>query len=294
VSKYSNETSGLFLVCLSAITFSTAGIFTKSVEASAWDVIFWRGLSGAAFTFGFLTLRADVKGELRRFGMPALFAAILGASGTAAFIPAFKLTSVANVSLIWATAPFVTAILAWLFIRETPTTRTIVFSLFALLGVVIMVNDVSGVHNHIGNLLAFWMTLMIAAMLVLYRAWPETPTKIPAALSSLILLPFAVWFSEPSTVSGAELGILVAFGLVFAAASVLLAEGARLVPSAKAALISALETPLAPLWAILILAEWPEQSTVLGGAIIILAVVFSQKYTRNLPPEGIGHGYQDQ
>ena len=81
--------------------------------------------------------------------------------------------------------------------------------------------------------------------------------------------------------SGTEIGILVAFGLVFAAASVLLVEGARLVPSAKAALISALETPLAPLWAILILGEWPSYTAVFGGTIIILAVVYSQKYTRS-------------
>ena len=281
MNNFPNENRGVLLVCLSALTFSTAGIFTKSVDATAWDVIFWRGLSGAAFTTIFLALTAGIKDELRRFGMPALFAAILGASGTAAFIPAFKLTSVANVSLIWATAPFVTASLAWLFIREAPTRRTMVCSLFALLGVALMVNDVSDVNDHIGNMLAFWMTLMIAAMLVLYRAWPETPTKLPAVLSSLILLPFAVWFSEPSTVSGTEIGILVAFGLVFAAASVLLAEGARFVPSAKAALISALETPLAPLWAILILTEWPSHTTVLGGMIIVLAVVVSQKYTRS-------------
>lgn len=127
-------------------------------------------------------------------------------------------------------------------------------------------------------MLALWMTVMMAGMMVLYRAWPDTPTKLPAALSSLILLPFAVWFSKPSEVSGLEISVLIAFGLVFAAASVLLAEGARLVPSAKAALVSALETPLAPIWAILILAEWPPLTTVTGGAIIMVAVIASQKY----------------
>ncbi len=274
------ETRGILLVCLSALAFSTAGIFTKAVDASAWDVIFWRGISGAALTYLFLALRGGVKDEVQRFGKPALLAALLMASGTAAFIPAFKLTSVANVSLIWATSPFVAAVLAWIFIKEVPSKRTIVCSLFALLGVAITVSSSDGSGDVLGNILAFWMTLMMASVMVLYRAWPQTPTKLPAALSSLILLPFAVWFSEPSSVSGGEIGVLIAFGLVFAAASVLLAEGARLVPSAKAALVSALETLLAPIWAVLLLSEWPPVTTILGGAVIILAVIFSQKTTR--------------
>jgi hypothetical protein len=41
---------GAFLVVISAITFSTAGLFTKGVEAGSWDVIFWRGFFAAAFT----------------------------------------------------------------------------------------------------------------------------------------------------------------------------------------------------------------------------------------------------
>jgi drug/metabolite transporter (DMT)-like permease len=278
VTQISNTARGVLLIGLSALAFSTAGIFTKSVEATAWDVIFWRGLSGIAFTLMYLAIRSGVKDELRRFGKPAILAAVLMASGTAAFIPAFKLTSVANVSLIWATAPFVTALFAWVFIKEKPTLRVMICSLLALIGVIITVSDTSGAGNRIGDMLALWMTVMVAAALVLYRAWPDTPTKIPSALSSLLLLPFAVWFSTPSEVSGAEIGILIAFGLVFAAASVLMVEGARLVPSAKAALISSLETPLAPIWAILILAEWPPFTTVIGGAIIMTAVISSQKY----------------
>lgn len=266
------------LISLSALAFSSAGIFTKSVEATAWDVIFWRGLSGIAFTLIYLAVRSGVKDEIRRFGKPAFLAAALGASGTAAFIPAFKLSSVAHVSLIWATAPFVTALFAWFFIKERPTLKVMICSLLALIGVAVTVSGTSNAGDRIGDLLALWMTVMMAGMMVLYRAWPDTPTKLPAALSSLILLPFAVWFSAPSQVSGMEVCVLIAFGLVFAAASVLLAEGARLVPSAKAALISALETPLAPFWAILILAEWPPLTTIIGGAIIMIAVIFSQKY----------------
>lgn len=276
---------GVLYVCFSALAFSTAGIFTKSVEASAWDVIFWRGLSGALFTILFLLMKSGIKDELSRFGKSAAQVAILGASGTAAFIPAFKLTTVANVSLIWATSPFFGAFFAWVFIKEIPSLRVMICSVLALIGVAITVQGSFHLGAFMGDMLAFWMTLMMAAIMVIYRARPNTPTKLPAALSSLILLPFAIYFSDPLQVTPAEIGVLIAFGLVFAAASVLLAEGARLIPSARAALISALETPLAPIWAIFILAEWPSVQTVIGGAVIMCAVVVSQCKDTSTPQE---------
>ncbi|MGB7316762.1 MAG: EamA family transporter, partial [Planktotalea sp.] len=126
-------------------------MFTKAVSADAWSVIFWRGLSGIVFSVIFLALRAKVRDEMRRFGWPALFAALIGASGTAAFIPAFKLTSVANVSLIWATAPFLAALLAWITIKERPSRLVIVCSVFALIGVAITVSGSFGSASLLGD-----------------------------------------------------------------------------------------------------------------------------------------------
>ena len=268
---------GVALLVLSALTFSTAGIFTKAVSADAWSVIFWRGLSGLIFSVIFLMLRGKLRDELRRFGPPAVLATLIGASGTAAFIPAFKLTSVANVSLIWATAPFLAALLAWVTIKERPTRWVVLCSLLALIGVLITVSGSLGSASLLGDMLAFWMTLMMAGMMVLYRLWPDTPTVLPAAASSLVLLAPAIWVSDPIQVADFEIGILILFGLVFSVASITLVEGARRVPSAQAALISLLETPLAPLWALILLREAPTLQAIIGGAIIMGAVLLSER-----------------
>jgi len=53
----STHTIGVVLVCISAIAFSMAGLFTKGVSAEAWSVIFWRGVSAAAFTFVYVIWR---------------------------------------------------------------------------------------------------------------------------------------------------------------------------------------------------------------------------------------------
>jgi drug/metabolite transporter (DMT)-like permease len=267
---------GVVLMLLSAVTFSSAGIFTKAVSADAWSVIFWRGISSAIFALAFLAIRSKVRDEWARFGWPAVIATLFMASGTAAFIPAFKLTTVANVALIWATAPFLTAFLAWLAIRERPEKRVVFWSVFALLGVAITVSGSFGTSNLLGDFLAFWMTLMMALTMVLYRVRPDTPTVLPTALASLVLLVPALLLSQPLRVVPTEIGVLIAFGLVFSVAAIALVEGARRIPAGQAALISILETPLAPIWAFLILSELPSLEAMIGGGIIIAAVFGSQ------------------
>ena len=69
--------------------------------------------------------------------------------------------------------------------------------------------------------------------------------------------------------------ILATFGFLFAIAAITLAEGAKRVPSGQTALLSALETPLAPLFAFLLFMEIPGQMTVLGGTILLIAVFAS-------------------
>jgi drug/metabolite transporter (DMT)-like permease len=281
VSSTFKHQTGVSFVLISALVFSSAGIFTKGVTADAWAVIFWRGLAAAIFTLGYLVVRGQLKKEIMLFSGPALAVTVLSALGTVAFIPAFKLTSVANVALIYAAAPFVTAALAWVFIGERPTRIVLIASLAAFGGVCVIFAGSAGGGGLTGDMLAFWMTLMMAGMMVVYRRWPETTAALPAALASLVLLPVALVFGEPLTVLQSELPILVLFGLIFAVASVTLSEGARRLPPAETALLSALETPLAPALALLILSEMPSTATIVGGIVIFCAVIWSLRAKQN-------------
>ncbi|SFS43911.1 EamA domain-containing membrane protein RarD [Sulfitobacter marinus] len=269
--------AGIVLVVASAIVFSSAGVFTNGVSTDAWGVIFWRGVAAAAFTLIYLVLRGALLAEIRAFNKPAFFVTLMMAAGTAAFIPAFKLSSVANVALIYATAPFIAAGLSWIFIKELPTTRVIFASLAALGGVFVIVSASFGGSQLTGDFLALFMTLMMSGIMVVYRKFPSTTAALPAALSSIVVLPFALAYGDPFAVQSHELPILIAFGLVFAVASVTLTEGARRLPSAETALLSTLEMPLAPVLAFLVLSEVPTSPAIIGGSIIFLAVVWSQK-----------------
>lgn len=267
--------TGVILVMIAAVTYSTAGLFTKGVEAGSWEVIFWRGLFAAAFTAVWTVNRGVSRKNFFGMGYSGWAVAVVGALGTAAFIPAFKLTTIANVSLIYAVSPLVAALLAWIAIGEKVSARMLMGCVCALLGVAIIVSGSIGQISFNGDLLALWMTVAMASIMVTYRKYPDTPVAGPAVMQSVLLLPCAMILGTPFDVARAEVFILAAFGLLFAIASVTLAEGAKRVPSGQTALLSSLETPFAPFFAFMVFTEMPNMPTLLGGSVVLFAVLIS-------------------
>ena len=182
---------GAVLVVISAITFSTAGLFTKGVEAGSWDVIFWRGFFAAAFTTVWTINRGTLRQNFFGMGYSGLAIAVIGASGTAAFISSFKFTTIANVSLIYAVSPLIAALLAWFVVGEKISSRTLAGCVGALLGIAVIVSGSLGQISLYGDLLALWMATVMASIMVIYRKFPNTPGAGPAVLSSVLLLPIA-------------------------------------------------------------------------------------------------------
>ncbi|MEQ8346964.1 MAG: DMT family transporter [Sneathiellaceae bacterium] len=271
----SDRRTGVILLMISVVTYSTAGLFTKGVEAGSWEVIFWRGLFAGAVTTAWTIGRGTVRRNFLGMGGSGWAVGVVGALGTAAFIPAFKLTSIANVSLIYAVSPLLAALLAWLAMGERVSPRTMAGCVGALAGVAVIVSGSLGRINLDGDLLALCMTVAMASIMVIYRKFPDTPGPGPAVLQSVLLLPVAAILGSPFAVDCAEAVILAAFGLLFAIASVALAEGAKRIPASQTALLSALETPLAPVFAFILFTEVPDVATFIGGAVVLAAVLVS-------------------
>jgi drug/metabolite transporter (DMT)-like permease len=267
--------TGVILLMISVVTYSTAGLFTKGVDAGSWEVIFWRGVFAGAFTTAWTINRGTLRQNFLGMGYSGWAVGVIGALGTAAFIPAFKLTTIANVSLIYAVSPLIAALLAWLVMGEKVSSRTMAGCVGALLGVAIIVSGSLGQIELDGDLLALCMTTAMASIMVIYRKYPDTPGPGPAVLQSVLLLPFAATFGNPFDVERTEAYLLSAFGLLFAIASVALAEGAKRIPSGQTALLSSLETPLAPVFAFILFTEVPNLTTFLGGSVVLFAVLFS-------------------
>lgn len=266
---------GLILVTASAIAWSTAGLFTRIISLDVGTMLVWRGLFGA---LGILAVAFALQGRMaisdyRRMGWPGWLFAVVSAFGMLCFITSLRMTTVAHVSIIYATVPFVAATLAWLVIGERPSRSAIVASVISLAGVAIIVGF--GTEGSLsGDVLAFGMTLSLAAMMVISRRYKNIPTMPAACVSALLSSAVAIPFSQGLAVGGYDLGLLALFGLVNSAIGLaLFTLGARILPAIETALIGALDAPLAPIWVWLFFAETPGVETMTGGAIVFAAVL---------------------
>lgn len=265
---------GLFLVTLSAVAWSTAGFFTRLIALDIWTLLLWRGIFGALGIFVFMSVYqgAGSRSAFGQMGLAGWLFALVGAVGMLCFIGSLKLTSVAHASVIYATAPLITAALAWAVMRERASRSAILASLVALVGVTVMVG-LGQEGTLVGDLLALGMTVCMAIIMIISRRYQGIPMLAAACLSALlsvlVVLPFAQWALPGGTV----LWQLAMFGLLNSAVGLaLFAIGSKMLPTTETALIGALDAPLAPIWVMLAFGEIPSPATLVGGAIVFLAI----------------------
>ncbi len=267
---------GILLVAASAVAYSTAGFFTRLIPLDAWTILVWRGLFAGLFIAVVVLCQEGRRSwkVVGAVGWPGLVASLCSALATIMFINAFRLTSVADVVILFATAPFVTAAIdrAWYGLRESRA--TLVASAAAFLGVCIMFAG-AGVGGRLaGDLLALGMTLLMAIFMVIVRHHRDTPMLPAASASALLCALLALPAAAPMAVGAREMGELALFGVTqFGLGLLLLTLGTRLVSATELALINTLEIPFAALWVWLAFAEVPPRATVVGGAVVITAVL---------------------
>ncbi|AZO69205.1 DMT family transporter [Mesorhizobium mediterraneum] len=268
------RTLGIILVSASAAVFGLTGVLTKSIHADPLTITCWRGFVGSILITLYVLWRRRRSGrrESLRLGWRGWLLAIEGALASIAFISAFKFTFVANVAIIYATAPFVTALLAFVLVRERFRLQTLAAATVSLGGVAIMVWSGFGTGNLFGDGLALLMTVGAALYMIMVRAFRDTPVVWAGAVSAFLLFVLGWFVTDPLAVSTRDAVLLVAFGASFALASILWTEGARLIPAAESGLLGSAEVPFAILFAFLFLAEIPPAASMIGGAIVLCAV----------------------
>ncbi len=267
---------GTIVLVASAAAYSTAGFFTRLIPVDAWTLLFWRGLFAGAFISLIIAARhhGRVMQAIRATGWEGLVVALCSAVATVCFLNAMRLTAVADVMVIDAAIPFITAALAWAILRERESAWTLAATLAAFVGMAIMAGPAIAQGRALGDALAFAMAALMALVIVLIRrkqGVDMTPAVCASAfLCSLIVAPFAA----PLAVDARAFGLLALFGVSqFGLGLLLLAIGTRMVSATRGALIGTLQTPLATLWVWLAFAEAPAPLTLVGGAIVLAAVV---------------------
>jgi drug/metabolite transporter (DMT)-like permease len=273
---------GVMLILLSAFLYSPVGIFSKAVDADSWSIIFWRGAVAAPAGILFLLVIGKLDAEwcrLRRNARFSLVVIALQAAATAAFIASFKLTSVANVALIWGASPVFAAVIGWLWLRERVTKSFLVAVGLVVAGnAVIVLGSASGQGGSglAGDALALLMTVLLVTSTIVYRHCPDMPSTLPTVAATLVLMLVASALSSPFAVPLDEIIISALGGITFVMACITLFEGAKYLAPGETALLCITEIPWAIILAILVLAEYPSAQTMTGGAVIMAAVLWYQ------------------
>ncbi|RUX94524.1 MULTISPECIES: DMT family transporter [unclassified Mesorhizobium] len=290
------ERIGFLLVFLSALMWSFGGTIARFITAGdSWTVIFWRSVWAAAFLICFMVWRDGWRGMLKMFrdmGLPGLAVGICFATASTAFVVALTYTTVANILLMQAGVPLLAALFAWALFRERVGAATWVAIAAVIAGVAIMVSEsLDGAVSPIGDGLALLIAIMFSIATVITRRFSSVRMTPATCLGTMLAAGFAASQASTFAVSVSDMGFLFAFGVVnLGVGLAFFATGARLIPAAIAALLGTFEPILGPIWVWLIHSEVPSARTIIGGAVVVTALLvhIGLEFKRQTRPERAG------
>jgi drug/metabolite transporter (DMT)-like permease len=272
---------GLIFVFMAGVLWSTVGLGIRMIdEATVWQILLYRSISLSLFLAMVIYLRShgNFLKVVKAAGLPGCIAGLSLVGAYSGGIYGIQSTSVANAMLLFAAAPFMAAMLGWIFLRERVRKATWVAILFAILGIGIMVQDKtqSGAAL-LGNLSALGGAFGFAVFSVALR-WGRSGDMLPAVFLSGIFAIFITsticFFNGLSfRISVNDTSISMGMGVFQVGAGlVLYTLGSKTLPAAELTLLSLAEVLLGPLWVYLFLNEVATLNTLLGGLVLLLAI----------------------
>ncbi len=271
---------GVLFVFAAGVLWSTVGLGIRLIEdAVVWQILLYRSIAMSVFLYVVIRVRSGESPfvQIRRTGFPSVIAGLSLVAAYSGGIYSIQNTSVANAMLLFATAPFMAAVLGWIILRERVRLATWIAIAVAIGGIAIMVADKSGSVVLRGSLAALGSAFGFAVFTVALR-WGRTGEMLPSVfLSGLfaIVVTFGICqFSGLSVVLSFRDGtISMGMGVFQVGAGLILYTlGSRSLPAAELALLSLAEVLLGPFWVWLFLGETASPNTLIGGAVLLAAI----------------------
>lgn len=286
---------GVLFVFAAGVLWSTVGLGIRLIEdAVVWQILLYRSISMSLFLYVLIRMRSGESPflQIRRVGSPVAIAGLALVAAYSGGIYAIQNTSVANAMLLFATAPFMAAVLGWIVLREPVRAATWVAIALAIGGIAIMVADKSGSVALKGSLSALSSAAGFAVFTVALR-WGRTGEMLPAVFLSgvfaiVITLAICLVLGLSVVLSPNDGGIAMGMGVFQVGAGLILYTlGSRSLPAAELALLSLAEVLLGPFWVWLFLGETASVNTVIGGMVLLLAIAGNAISGKRLKPPPI-------
>ena len=275
--KLIQKIPGPFLVFLGACSLSFGGLIVKSFEgANLWQILFWRSLFFIIIVtiFLFITYKKNFFSSFKKAGIPGLIGGIVLSSGFCGYVFAMYNTTVANTNFIIQTQTIFLAIFGYFFLKEKISKITLASIILAISGIILMVGNSLSPGQMTGNIAAFIMPISFAFLILIIRKYPQidmVPIQLIAGILAMII-GYLMSVKIQISINDIFLGFLAGFfqlGFGF----ILITIGARTTPSAMVGIIMLTEAVFGPLWAWLFINENPPFIVLIGGSIVIFAVL---------------------
>ena len=273
----------MFLMIICCITISIGPLLFRNMEnADIWQINIYRSVSwiSALIIILLFKYRLAIFSKILAIGRWGVIAGTFLACAQIFYMHALDNTTVANVLFILSAIPFVTAIIAYLFIKEKIKLPTILMMAFAAIGITIMVSEGINSGNAFGNTMAIITLLCFSCFPVILRNNRHIdmlPTLLVPALiigiTGLIIKGNQIQISNNDLVLSCIWG-----GLLNGFAHSIFIIATRHLLAAEITLFMLLEFSLGPLWVWYFIGETPAVNTLLGGSIVMTAIAFLTFY----------------
>ena len=268
---------GYILLLFGGFCLSWGGFVIRSFEeASVWQILLLRSFffMVALIIFLIITYKKNTIRILKDAGFAGLLGGFVMSLSFIAFVVAMTNTSVANVVFIISTQTMFLAIFGYFYLKEKVSLVSFISILLAMSGITIMVGDSLTSGFFFGNLVALAIPINFSILVMIIRK-NKNLDMVPAIFYSGIfsviyglVLSESFVFTSHDILMGFFLGVpQLAFGFIC------ITIGSRSTPSATIGILMLSETICAPIWVLLFLNEIPPVSTLIGGFIIIMAII---------------------
>ena len=292
----SNRNLSILLLIAGSVGISFGGLIMRNISiADPWQIAFYRGL---AFLFPITLILFHQHGlgivtNIKKIGYPGMVGGFLLMLANLLFIQALANTSIANALFTLSSIPFITAILAFIFLKEKLSLRTIIIIFFAFMGIFIMIKDglVSG--GFCGNILAFVCAICFSGFVIILRK-SRNIDMMPVNLISCVLVLIVSFVISLGDMNVPIQDILLCFlwgGVLMIFMHSVFIFSTRYLLASEATFFMLLEFSLGPFWVWIFLNEAISHETFYGGIIVIVSVaVYSLLEIKNTKIRSISMG----
>ena len=280
------NSSAIVIVLIAGIFWSFGPLVVRHIDNAhliPWQYLFFRGSVIFLVLNIYLFLAEGQKfiGNYNRIGLSGLIGGVSLGIANISFILSITTTTAAVTMMMLATQPFVAAILAYIFLKEKISKTTFIAITVAAAGIIFMSFDSKGEGTLFGLINGLLSSLGFAGFTVSLRWRKNTPKFTTVAIAGIFCSAVAILFllyndsnifiSLKNSSLSALHGFLVCTGLV------LFSMKSKYLPATDLTLLSLTEVLGGIFWVWLPwfgINEVPSTNTLIGGAIIISAIIF--------------------